>query len=247
MAPKEPQAEAPRNPQHAGDSHVARPQTVPRAVPVAAPAQPAAPVATPQASTELILPLSVVTRSDISRSLRELTEIEDYFHQAAVRGSKDQQIPTMSKVLDGLATANGLNLIHPEDRSRLKEFLTRIKNNAPVVHMSFPSEASAPFLAKILEWFRREAHPHTVLHVGLQPELAAGCLVRTTNKLFDFSFRKRFEQSKQKLLQALEDASKEVAAEAASAQVPATAEVSATTEPPVQAVQPQPEQTGGAA
>jgi hypothetical protein len=42
------------------------------------------------------------------------------------------------------------------------------------------------------------------LNVGLQPELAAGCTLRTTNKYYDFSFRKRFERSKQKLLEALE-------------------------------------------
>lgn len=158
----------------------------------------------PAAAAGLSLPLSVVTRSDVSRSLRELAALDDYFHQAAIRGSQAQDMPAISRTLDGLAAANSLNLLHPEARASLKEFLTRLKAQAPVVHISFPSEASDPFLAKILEWFRREVHPHVVLHVGLQPELAAGCLVRTTNKLLDFSFRKRFEQSKQKLIAALE-------------------------------------------
>lgn len=234
MAPKEPQTEPVRNPQAAVDSHVARPQTVPRTTQPAAPANIAAPAAPAQTSKELILPLSVVSKSDISRSLRELTEVEDYFHQAAVRGSKSLQMPTLSRALDGLATANGMNLIHAEDRARLKDFLTRLKGNAPVVHMSFPSEASAPFLAKILEWFRREAHPYTVLHVGLQPELAAGCLVRTTNKMFDFSFRKRFETSKQKLIEALEKASQQVAQEAAAAE-PVVPQSSLTPSPEPQA------------
>ncbi len=210
MAPKDSSSEAKsRTPQHAGDTHVSRPHTVPRAEKAAVAAE-SAPVA-PKPSGELVLPLSVVSRSDISRSLREVVALDDYFHQASVRGSKDQALPTVSRVLDSMATANGLNLLQPQDRTRIKEFLTRLKANAPVVHMSFPSEASGPFLAKILEWFRREAHPHTVLHIGLQPELAAGCLVRTTNKAFDFSFRKRFEQSKQKLIAALEQAGKEVA------------------------------------
>ncbi len=239
MAPKDSQAPAtnPRNPQHAGDSHVTRPSTTPRPETVKTPVAPAPVAAAPQPNGELILPLSVVTRSDVSRSLRELVAIDDFFHQASVRGSKDQQMPTVSRVLDGLATANGLNLLQPQDRDRLKQFLTRLKANAPVVHMSFPSEASGPFLAKILEWFRREAHPHTVLHVGLQPELAAGCLVRTTNKMFDFSFRKRFEQSKQKLIAALEAAGKEVAEQAAAQPAPEA----------IAAPAAQPEQPGGTA
>lgn len=152
----------------------------------------------------LFLPPSVVSRADVSRCLREVTVLNDFFHQAAIRGSQAQNVPTLSKTLEGLAAANGLNLIHAEDRAKLKDFLTKVKNKAPVVHLSFPSEASDAFIAKLLEWFRREVDPFVVLHIGLQPELAAGCIVRTTNKLFDFSFRQRFANSKAKLIIALE-------------------------------------------
>ncbi len=207
------------------------PQTA-AATSVDAPKRPAAPAG------QLVLPLSVVSRSDVSRALRELLVMNDYFHQASIRGGKDQQLPTVSRVLDSLANENNLNLLQPDDRARLVEFLTRLKSTAPVVHISFASEASGPFLAKVLEWFRREAHPHTVLHVGLQPELAAGCSVRTTNKSFDFSFRRRFEQSKKKLIAALEVVSKEVEAEVIKSVAQSTA---APAEAPV------PEQPGGAA
>lgn len=186
----------------------------------------------PKTSSSYVLPPNVISRSDISKSLRELTVIDDYFHQAAIRGSKDQTLPTLGKALGSLAEANQLNLLHAEDRAQLKSFLTKLKAQAPVVHMSFPSEASASFLAKILEWFRANVHPYTVLHIGLQPELAAGCVVRTTNKQFDFSFRKRLEQSKQKLIAALEAANKvvseEMRAEEAANQQPAAQSVSTT-------------------
>lgn len=184
---------------HADGVHTARPQPAARTVASASVSQ--APTI-PNGS--LVLPLSVVSHSDVSRTLRELDKIDDYFHQASVRGSRDQALPSMSRTLDNLAAVNNLNLLHGDARSTLKEFLSRLKAKAPVVHISFPSEPSPSFLARILEWFRREAHPHVVLHVGLQPELAAGCLVRTTNKMMDFSFRKRFESSKQKLMAALE-------------------------------------------
>jgi hypothetical protein len=136
--------------------------------------------------------------------LREVEKINEYFHQEGLRGSKNQPLPTLGRVLESLATANNLNLIHAEDRETLKHFLTRLKSKAPMVFMSFPSEAGDDFIAKLLDWFRAEVHPHVILNVGLQPELAAGCTLRTTNKYYDFSFRKRFERSKQKLLEALE-------------------------------------------
>lgn len=196
---------APKGQQPAEQHHVPRQQvqvTAGQTAPVAAPAGPEA------VNAAIILPLGVVTRSDVSKSLRELQVIDDYFHQSAIRGAQNSTPPSLSKTLDALAEANNLNLIHAEHRAPLKEFLTKIKATAPVVHISFPSEPSAPFLAKILEWFRSQVHPHTVLHVGLQPELAAGCTVRTTNKIFDFSLRKRFDASKQRLLQSLEELDK---------------------------------------
>lgn len=208
MAPKEPTAQAPvqentaRSPQHADSVHHGPQQPTPAAVPQAT-AQPAAPAAA-AGSAELILPLKVTSRSDVSKSLRELELVEDYFHQAAIRGNEAQTVPVLSSSLEALAAENSLNLIHAEDRSRLRDFLTRLKAKAPVVHMSFPSEASGEFIMKLLGWFRSEVHPHVVLHIGLQPELAAGCTLRTPNKAFDFSFRNRFEQSKQKLIAALE-------------------------------------------
>lgn len=202
------------NDSHSGVAHVSRPQSANRVVQeIVPPAEASAPVqtvaaestsATPAAAVGFVLPGNVVSRSDVARSLRELETIDDYFHQAAIRGSKDQSMPTLGKVLDSLAVANNLNMLNPEDRAHLKSFLSKVKLNAPVIHMSFPSEASGPFLSKILEWFRQEVHPHTVLHVGLQPELVAGCMLRTTNKIFDFSFRKKFEKSKEKLIAALE-------------------------------------------
>ena len=194
---------APNNQQLADQHHVARQQVAEQ--PVAGAAVSQVPVATQPASSALILPLGVVTRSDISKSLRELQEIDDFFHQAAIRGAQSSTPPAVSKTLDALAQANNLNLIHAEHRAPIKEFLTKLKASAPVVHISFPSEPSAPFLAKILEWFRAQVHPHAVLQVGLQPKLAAGCVVRTTNKMFDFSLRKRFDASKQKLVQSLEE------------------------------------------
>lgn len=150
------------------------------------------------------MPPAVISRSEVSKCLREIDAMNDFFHQANIRGADTKNVPTPSVALESLATANGLNLLHPEARESLKHFLARLKTKAPVVHMSFPSEASDLFLGRLLEWYRAEVHPHVLLQVGLQPELAAGCTVRTTNKFLDFSFRKRFEKSREKLILAIE-------------------------------------------
>lgn len=160
--------------------------------------------ASPASNMVFILPMSVVSRADIGHALRELQRLDEYFHQAAIKGAQARNLPKLGHALEDIAVANKLNLLYEQHRTPLITFLTVVKTKAPVVHMSFPSEASKDFLAKLLEWYRGQIHPLILLHVGLQPELAAGCTVRTTNKMFDFSFRKRFEKSKQKLIAALE-------------------------------------------
>lgn len=208
----------PRRPVVANNVHESRPQTVQPAETAAVPVGSASPI-----PSQLTLPAVVVSRADVSRCLREVEELDNFFHQASLRGSKVQSLPKLGHVLDGLSAANGLNMIHAQHRDALKTFLTHLKAKAPVVHMSFPSEAGADFTTRLLTWFRTEAHPHTVLHIGLQPELAAGCTMRTSNKFFDFSFRARFEKSKEKLVAALEAADKAAQAVPAGIAQPAPA------------------------
>ena len=63
-----------------------------------------------------------------------------------------------------------------------------------------------------MAWFRAEAHPYVLLKVGLQPNIAAGCVIRTSNKYFDLSFRNQFSRSKDKLSIALNQMDKVEAA-----------------------------------
>ena len=55
-----------------------------------------------------------------------------------------------------------------------------------------------------MTWLRREIHPLVLMTVGLQPNIGAGCIVRTTNKYFDFSLRQDFANKRDLLQAALE-------------------------------------------
>jgi F0F1-type ATP synthase delta subunit len=69
--------------------------------------------------------------------------------------------------------------------------------------MSFAADPSASFSAKIVGWLRANIHPLSLLEIGLQPTIAAGCIVRTTNKVFDLSLRNRFSEHTELLLKSL--------------------------------------------
>lgn len=151
---------------------------------------------------DIELPQSVIGLVDVGRLRRELSVVEDFMVQTSVREpGKQPGMPKTSRSLEELARLNKLNLLVEEDRAQLEDFLKRLRNNAPIIHMSFSSDPSPAFLAKITAWLRSEIHPGVLLQVGLQPGIAAGCILRTPNKYFDFSLRKNFAQKRQLLLE----------------------------------------------
>ena len=158
------------------------------------------------APTEFILPTLIFGLVEVRRLKREIEALNDYLAQAAIRnaGEAGNLLPRVSRLLEALAAENHLNLLQSADRLALHDFLDGLIARAPVIHMSFASDPSAAFTARIVTWLRASINPYVLLQIGLQPTIAAGCMVRTTNRSFDFSLRHRFDESRQLLLQSLD-------------------------------------------
>jgi F0F1-type ATP synthase delta subunit len=156
--------------------------------------------AAPVAEAVMKLPIQILTKADVSRLVREMDSLEMFFTAAALRAADAKTVPQVSQQLTVLLNENNLNLLTKEDRLKIRNFLKYLHGNAPVVHASFAADPKPDFLMKIVAWFREQAHPNVLLQIGLQPGLAAGCIFRTTNKYFDFSFKKHFETDKAKLI-----------------------------------------------
>jgi len=138
----------------------------------------------------LILPTSLVSQVDVARIMRELTTLSDFFISTKARpAGSDVQPPRLSRSLDQLAQANKVNLLEDAQRRQLYDELNEVLGRAPLIHMSFASEASPKALDRIIDWLRSNIHPQTLLQVGLQPTIAAGCVVRTSSRVFDLSLR----------------------------------------------------------
>lgn len=150
-----------------------------------------------------VLPLQIISQSDLSRVTREMEEVDDFFTQASLKAASAKSVPQISLQLSGLFEENSLNLLQKQDRRQLKQFLEVLRAKAPVVTASFATDPKTDFLMKLVGWFRTEAHPYVLLQTGLQPNIAAGCIFRTTNKYFDFSFKEHFKKSKLKLSESL--------------------------------------------
>jgi hypothetical protein len=153
---------------------------------------------------ELVLPASVSGYMEVARVLREIDSIDDHMLQLKLRNSGTEvKLPKTTLTLDKIANENKLNLLHETDRKKLQKFLSLVKEHAPVIHISFSSDPSPIFIEKITLWLRKEIHPQILLTIGLQPTIGAGCVVRTTNRFFDFSLSQNFLAKKNLLLQRL--------------------------------------------
>jgi F0F1-type ATP synthase delta subunit len=154
---------------------------------------------------ELKLPVLVYGVAEIRRLKRELEALDEFMRQAAIREpGKSIALPRLSRLLEGMAADNDRNLLKADDRVELQQFLTGIEQHAPSVRISFASDPSAAFVTRLVSWLRGNIDPNVLLQVGLQPSIAAGCVVRTPSKVFDLSLRQNLTNQRAKLIEALD-------------------------------------------
>ena len=144
----------------------------------------------------IVLPLSVITVIDLSRVGREISNLDDFLLQSTIRTpGTPMSLPRLSKLLDDTAQVNKLNLLEQDDRTALINALSYIKEHGPRMHISFSAEPSATFVTRVAEYIRNNISPLVLLQVGLQPTIAAGCIIRTPSKQFDLSLRRHLHDN----------------------------------------------------
>ncbi len=147
-----------------------------------------------------VLPDALHMRADVNRLLREIEAIENSILATKARPTQQPQAP--SRLLQQIIDAN----VHKDAAPtypELKRVLKTLQDKAPIVHLSFAANPTSDFMDRIVSWFRQEVDPYVMVQVGLQPGIAAGCVVRTPSKYFDLTMRKHFQQKRAVLVQQL--------------------------------------------
>lgn len=137
----------------------------------------------------LKLPIELIGPADITRLSRELNSLDDFFVGAKAKKSDTTSPPKITRLLELVARQNQINLLETPARKSLAEQLKKTTDSSPLLHISFAADPPPKALERILMWLRENIHPSVLLQVGLQPGIAAGCVLRTPNKLFDMSLR----------------------------------------------------------
>lgn len=150
-------------------------------------------------SAELVLPRIIVSRSDISRLLRELESLEENQRQQDLKVKSSSRAKKVgfyvTAYLRQVAEGLSVDLDKSTERQKLADYLAATKEQAPQVHMDFAAEPSASLLETIADWLRVNVDSRTLLQTGVRPAIIAGCTLRTSNKFYDFSLRSHFTKA----------------------------------------------------
>ena len=158
----------------------------------------------PKPGATMVLPLIVTSQVDVGRLIREAEALDNFLMQYDLKGQTDKaQLPKTTFVMDATVDANKLNLLVPADRQQLMAFLQTTREHAPVLHISFGANPAPAFIEKLMTWLRREIHPLLLITIGLQPNIGAGCLIRSTNKYYDFSLQQNFSKNRDLLMESV--------------------------------------------
>lgn len=188
----------------------------------------------------LLLTSGLVGQTDVNRLLRELSSLNDFFVQAAAREAGTSiKPPRTTQQLEDLAKLNKLNLLAGADRTKLSALLQELLTKAPKLQISFAVDPPPKVLETVLTWLRHNIDPRILLQVGLQPNIGAGCVLRTPNREFDLSMRQHLIGAKTYLAGLIEAAAKKHSQPVAPAVPVVTAGSRQGSSPPAPVVRPE--------
>jgi inhibitor of KinA sporulation pathway (predicted exonuclease) len=160
-----------------------------------------------EAAVRYVLPAALTGRADLARLVREIESVDGELEAQKVRAKGQKvayRLPNMSRALSDFLDQNKLDVTDDQGRMELVEQLRKLKDHAPVVHMTFACDADPDSLQQLVTYMRRELHPCTLVSVGLQPRLVAGAYMRTPNHVHDFSVRKQLASKRDVITNDLE-------------------------------------------
>lgn len=154
----------------------------------------------------IVFPKQLISSVDLSRTIRELQALDESLRQTQLRKpGEPTKLSRSSLTLEDMARLNDVSLLDERQREQLIALLQALLEHSPRIHMSVAAEPSGQFVQNITAWMRQKIHPTILVEVGLQPTLAAGCMIRTTNKVFDMSLRNRLAESRSLLSEKIGD------------------------------------------
>lgn len=145
----------------------------------------------------------IVTPLELGKIQRELFALNEFLDIQNYGQRSSGSLPYTSPLLSNMLKVSGLNVLKSDERSQFTKQLDYVRRTAPTVQISFSAEPTKQALRLLVRWFRENGHPNTLIAPAVHPNIAGGCIVRTSTKTFDFSLQQLFKKSVPELAQKL--------------------------------------------
>ena len=147
------------------------------------------------------LPQAVYSPELLESVIFEIHQYLDWYRQADVQkkvGSKAVEEPTHSAetVLTIEAWTSGKKLTL-ESLEELVKVLQELK--LPVVHVTLAALPNHTQRTQLVDWFRLNTAPNLLLAFVADRNLGGGIVVRTPNHVFDYSWRQKLVEGRDKI------------------------------------------------
>lgn len=109
----------------------------------------------------------------------------------AARAEESPPLPELSpesQILQGLLPASERQNSQSLEDLRLE--IEKLITQWPSVSITLAAPAPRALKAELTGWLRQNIRPDLLVSFNVNPDIAGGMLIRTTNRVFDFSFRK---------------------------------------------------------
>jgi len=150
----------------------------------------------------LALPADIYTPDQLSMCIQELRGLISARRDLAAKsrvGNTPETTPAVPPFTASLLQANRLSGSTAKELEELVKALESLRLKAPVVHLTLAALPGPKLSVKLVEWFRREIHPSTLLLFVMDHTIGGGVVIRVGSRVYDFSFSSQLVRHKNRI------------------------------------------------
>jgi len=151
----------------------------------------------------LRLPLDLYSPEQLSTIIIELRGHASSLRDATVRARvAPQESPAQihtSALLLGTYREAGVSQTDQIASEKLLKQLEAIRDRAPAVHLMMAALPNRDFKRKLVEWFRSEIHPYSLLTFATRADIGGGVIIQAGSHIYNYSFREQILSHKHRI------------------------------------------------
>lgn len=93
-----------------------------------------------------------------------------------------------------------------QDIKMITEYLNRLLDRPVEMEVTFAQEADMDFITEITNWARENVHSNMMLNIKIDPLLTGGFVMRSPQRIYDFSWKNKLDTQRELLARLVTDA-----------------------------------------